>query len=108
MATAPTRPVLADFFLRLADDPDLLAEYLSDPRAVLERAGLNDDQIEAVLDGSPEAARTAVEGELVADPVRRRLITTPKMVVHAPEPKPEPDPDEPEPDKPKPKPPRPS
>ena len=100
MATAPTRPVLADVFLRLADDPDLLAEYDRDPRAVLEREGLSDEQIDSVLTGSPEDVRLVVERELEADPTRRRLITTPRMVVHeAPErEEPEEEPDEKEPE----------
>ena len=99
MATAPSRPPLADVFLRLADDPDLLGEYDRDPRAVLRREGLSDEQIDAVLHGSPQGLRLVVDRELEADPARRRLITTPKMIVHYGPERPEPgeEPEEPEP-----------
>jgi hypothetical protein len=98
MATAPSRPPLANVFLRLADDPDLLGEYDRDPRAVLQREGLSDEQIDAVLHGSPQGLRLVVDRELEADPARRRLITTPKMIVHYGPDRPEPgeEPEEPE------------
>ena len=100
MATVPTRPPLADVFLRLADDPDLLGEYDRDPRAVLEREGLSAEQIDAVLLGSPQGLRLVVEREFETDPTRRRLITTPKMIVHYGPERPEPgeEPEEPEPE----------
>ena len=96
---------LSDFFLRLADDPALLGAYERDPRAALGAAGLRNAQVDAVLEGGHQSVREALEAELSADPLRRRLVTAPRMTAHTPVP--EPDGPEPEPEPPEPEPPGP-
>lgn len=108
MVPVAPAPRISDFFLRLGDDPDLLAEYGRDPGRTLAAHGLTAEQVEIVLAGDVQTVRRVVESEFATDPLRRRLVQTPRMVVHMEpepeaEPKPKPEPAEPEPE-PKPKP----
>jgi hypothetical protein len=105
MSAAATTPRFSDFFLWLAEDPRLLAEYGRDPEKTMVAAGLSREQITTVLVERPDRLRNVIDAEFAADPTRRRLIATPRMVIMAPEP-PEPEP-EPEPPEPKPEPPLP-
>lgn len=91
---APAR--ISDFFLRLADEPALLAEHEHNPRRAMTGAGLTPGQIDTVLDGDVELVRQAVETEVAADPLRRHLVVVPRMTTLTPKPEPEPEP-EPEP-----------
>jgi hypothetical protein len=84
MTSATSKPLLSDFFVGLANDPAQLDAYERDPRAALLAAGLRNAQIDAVLRGGPERVREALEAELAADPLRRRLVTTPRMTAHTP------------------------
>jgi hypothetical protein len=90
-------PRISDFFLRLADDPALLAEHGRDPRRTMTSAGLTRGQIEAVLNGDLDHVRQAVEAEVAADPLRRHVVVMPRMTTHTPKP---PEPGEPEPEPP--------
>jgi hypothetical protein len=51
-----TRPddaaALADFFARLADDPALYNDYITDPVATMRAASIPEDIIAAVLQGN--------------------------------------------------------
>ncbi|HYX88977.1 MAG TPA: hypothetical protein VE753_06380 [Gaiellaceae bacterium] len=100
MATLTTNTI-TDFFRRLADEPELLAEYARDPERTMASAGLDPAQIATVLEGDPHTLGGAIADEFAADPVRRRLIVTPRMVIHTPLPAPEPT-EPPEPSKPPP------
>jgi hypothetical protein len=70
---------ITDFYLVLGDDQALLADYLRDPSAVLERSGLDDDAIATLLAGDPDAVRTAVSVEIASDPLRQRHAVRPRM-----------------------------
>jgi hypothetical protein len=101
MSQVVARPRISDFFLRLADDPALLAEHGRNPRRTMTSAGLTRGQIEAVLNGNLDRVRQTVEAEVAADPLRRHVVVMPRMTTHTPTP---PEPDEPEPDEPEPPP----
>jgi hypothetical protein len=104
MGAANARTSLPNFFLRLADNPELLAGYDRNPRRAMAAAGLSPDQMSVVLSGDIQRLRGAVDTELAEDPEHRRLIVTPRMVIHTPRPVP---PEPPEPPRP-PEPPEPS
>jgi hypothetical protein len=97
MSQVVSPPRISDFFLRLADDPVLLAEHGRDPRRTMTSAGLTRGQIEAVLNGDLDHVRHAVEAEVAADPLRRHVVVMPRMTTHTPTP---PEPGEPEPEPP--------
>jgi hypothetical protein len=112
MTPGTTTSRVSDFFLRLSDDSSLLAEYGRDPKATMAAAGLSRKQIETVLAGTPQSVRDLIDAEFAADPARRRLIITPRMIImeepeepEEPE-KPEPERPEPEPERPEPEPPK--
>jgi hypothetical protein len=102
MAATATTTRVSDFYLRLGDEPELLAEHIRDPEGTMAAAGLSSVQFRTVLAGDLEGVRSAVDEEFAADPVRRRQIVTPRMVIHTPQPEPEPEPEPPEPEPPKP------
>jgi hypothetical protein len=83
MPTA-SAPRLTEFYLRLADDPSLLAAYERDPRRALADAGLATAEIDAVL-ASPARARAALDAEVSSDPDLRRLFRTPRMTTMGPD-----------------------
>jgi hypothetical protein len=85
---------LTDFFLRLGADRAFLAEFERDPHHALVDAGLADDQIAAVLHGGHQDVRSALEAELVRDPVWRHVLTPTRMTKPTAAPKPPPDGDE--------------
>ena len=74
-----TRPddaaALAEFFARLADDPALYNDYITDPVATMRAAGIPEDLIAAVLQGnlrklnklfaSEDAAQVVILGTIV-------------------------------------------
>ena len=98
----PTR--LADYFLRLADDAALMADQQRNPRATMAAAGLTEEQITRLLAGGIEGVRQAVESEIATDPLRRHVVTSPRMTVHTPtpddgEPSPPEPPPQPEPER---------
>lgn len=41
---------LANLLKNLGSDPDLAEQYKQDPRGTMQRAGLNDEEIQAMLD----------------------------------------------------------
>ena len=86
---------VADLFLLVGEDEELLGRYERDPRSVLEASGLDQGAIATLLEGELEEVRTLVDDELASDPLRRRFVTTPRMGLETPPP---PEPDEPEPD----------
>jgi len=109
MTSAATRERVSDLFLRLSDDPGLLADYCRDPEATMAGAGLSAEQIDTLLTGEPGRVRGLVDAEFAADLERRRLIVTPRMIImtapdegedeeEGPE-EPEPSPPEPEPER---------
>ena len=112
MTPGATASRVSDFFLRLGDDSGLLAEYSQDPGGTMAAAGLSAKQITTVLAGAPESVRDLVDREIAADPVRRRRIVMPRMVIMAePEEPEEPEepvepeePEKPEPERPEPEP----
>ena len=107
MTPVETASRVSDFFLRLSDDSGLLAEYGRDPKGTMAAAGLSRKQIATVLAGAPESVRELIDAEFAADPARRHLIITPRMVIMAePEEPEEPEkPEKPEPERPEPEPP---
>jgi hypothetical protein len=70
---------LAAFFLRLGEDRSLLAEFERDPRSLLVDQGIASDQIAAVLDGTSDEVRLALETELAIDPVWQYVLTPTRM-----------------------------
>ena len=102
MTPPATAERVSDLFLRLGDDPGLLAEYSRDPEATMATAGLTGEQVATVLGGEPDRVRALVDAEFAADLERRRLIVTPRMIIMT-----APDKEEPEPGKPTPEPARP-
>jgi hypothetical protein len=67
--------VLAEFFARLAEDPALYNDYLTDPVATMRGARIPEDLIQAVLTGNlhklnqlfamQDAAHTVILGTIV-------------------------------------------
>jgi hypothetical protein len=103
MTPGATAPRVSDLFLRLSDDPGLLADYGRDPKGTMAAAGLSRGQIATVLSGAPKSVRDLIDAELAADPARRDRIVIPRMVIMAePEEPEEPEPEEPEPEEPEP------
>jgi hypothetical protein len=49
---SPKGEKLARFFRKLARDPDLYRQYLADPEGVMRAEGLDEDVIQAVMDGN--------------------------------------------------------
>ena len=70
---------LAAFFLRLGEDRSLLAEFERDPRSLLVDQGIASEQIAAVLDGTSDEVRLALETELANDPVWQYVLTPTRM-----------------------------
>lgn len=106
MATVETETI-TDFLLRLGEDESLLTEFARDTQLALEASSLDEQSVAALLSGDLDRVRSAVEADVAHDPVHRRIVTAPRMMI-APEPEPdEPEPDEPEPDEPEPDEPKP-
>jgi hypothetical protein len=70
---------LTEFFLRLGEDRALLTEFERDAQRALVEAGLDGDQIAAVLHGGHKDVRLALEAELTRDPVWRHVLTPTRM-----------------------------
>ena len=76
MSTGPDdAAALAEFFARLADDPALYNDYMTDPVAAMRTANIPEDLIAAVLQGnlrklnklfaSEDAAHVVILGTIV-------------------------------------------
>ena len=79
MTETAEKPGLAHFFVRLGEDRSLLTDFERDPRRVLVDAGLEGDQVEAVLDGGHEDVRRVLEAEIGRDPVWQHVLTPTRM-----------------------------
>jgi hypothetical protein len=83
---------IAEFFLRLATDGDLLRRFNDDPEAVIFTEGLDPDQRALLLSGSPRELRVKikaefhVEGQIVA---YHTVYTVPTVYVPPPPPPPQ-------------------
>ena len=93
------RQGLSDFLVRLGNDPDLYAEYMSDRGGVMEREGVVLADRDALLSGDLEEIRTRIRNDY-SEPHEARVIMEPEPPTIM-EPEPEPpvimDPEEPEP-----------
>jgi hypothetical protein len=57
------RKKISQFVDQLVDDPALEEEFLEHPRQIMKREGLQDDQIETVMDKPLRELRDAIETE---------------------------------------------
>ena len=58
---------ITEFLLALANDPELLARFGSEPREVLEELGIEGETASLLLSGKLRDLRLKVEGELEVD-----------------------------------------
>jgi hypothetical protein len=62
MSTVAPTPLL-DFYVRLAEDADLLVQFERDPEATLERAGFSGDEVAMLLEGDLDTIRVTLRDE---------------------------------------------
>ncbi len=81
---------IAEFFLQLATDSELLARFNEDAESAVRRAGLGEDQIVLLLSGNLRKLRVKIKAEIEIDGeiVAFGTVHTVPITVHMPPPPP--------------------
>jgi hypothetical protein len=83
---------IAEFFLALATDRELLQRFAREPDEVISEAGLDDERRTLLRTGSLKELRVKVEAEYEVENERLSIITIFTIpTIFAPEPPPKPD-----------------